>query len=67
MNKWTIAQTTLRLGEHVRSESQDGHWFSGEVVAVTPSAARIKLSDGSLAFLPILPIATDGIFRLAQS
>ena len=67
MQKWTLAQTMLRLGELVRAESKDGPALTGEVIALTPSAARIKLPDGKLALLPAFPSPTDGIFRLAQS
>jgi len=67
MQEWTLAQTMLRLGELVKAELEDGLAITGEVIALTPSAARIKLPNGKLALLPASPSPTDGIFRLANS
>lgn len=67
MQNWIAAQTVLRLGERVKAKSKEGHSLTGEVIALTPSAARIKLPDGRLARLPAVPTLEDKIFRLAIS
>ncbi len=66
MQDWTIAETMLRLGEMIKAETKDGLSFVGEVVALTPSAARVKMPDGKLAFLPAFPSLEDKIYRLAM-
>lgn len=66
MKRWTTAHTALRLGETVRVESRYGPSFEGEVVALTPSTTRIKLSDGKLASLPAKPGLADKVYRLAE-
>jgi hypothetical protein len=67
MQKWIAAQTVLRLGEMIKAEPKDDVPFTGQVVAVSPSSARIMLPGGKLKLVPATPALNDGVYRMATA
>ena len=65
MKKWIAVQTVLRLGEMIKAVPKDGLPFTGHVVAVSPSSARIMLPGGTLKLVPAMPALDDGVYRVA--
>lgn len=67
MEKWIAALTMLRLGEMIKAEPKDGLPFTGQVVALSTSSARVILPSGKLAMLPATPAPDDRVYRLAAA
>ena len=61
---WTVPQTSLKLGDHLLLISEGGG-REGVVVALTSSGlARVQLSDGTLASVPVTSNTPGKVLRL---